>query len=144
MARCKVCKCALPYERGAVRKWCSDAHRSEDRRKVWREDAARWMQSQPPDDPPDPQSALTGERRPYGAACYRLSCPAACHGGRRYYPAGQTWRLFPFVPPCVPCVGVYRVTYYGTDLEVLGEDEIAIGESHVDKRVKGDTRKKII
>lgn len=102
------------------------------------------MQSQPPDDPPDPQSALTGERRPYGAACYRLSCPAACHGGRRYYPAGQTWRLFPFVPPCVPCVGVYRVTYYGTDLEVLGEDEIAIGESHVDKRVKGDTRKKII
>ena len=56
--------------------------------------------------------------------------------------AGEGWRLFPFVSPRVPCAGVYRVTYYGTDLELLGDDEIAIGGSHIDRRVKGDTRKK--
>jgi len=57
--------------------------------------------------------------------------------------AGEGWRLFPFVSPRVPCAGVYRVTYYGTDLELLGDDEIEIGGSHIDRRVKGDTRKKI-
>ena len=75
--------------------------------------------------------------------CVWRSCPAVCRGGRRYYPAGEGWRLFPFVSPRVPCAGVYRVTYYGTDLELLGDDEIEIGGSHIDRRVKGDTRKKI-
>ena len=141
--RCKVCKCVLPDKFGPLRKWCSEEHRSKGRRKSCREEAKRWQAAPAPDDPPDPQTVLTGESRPYGAAYYRLSCPAVCRGGRRYYPAGEGWRLFPFVSPGVPCAGVYRVTYYGTDRELLGDDEIAIGNSHIDRRVKGDTRKKI-
>ncbi len=40
-------------------------------------------------------------------------------------------------PALRPRAGVYRATYYGTDLELLGDDEIEIGRLHIDRARQG-------
>lgn len=145
MASCVFCKSRLSSGRDTIKKFCCDKHRTAERRKVWHAQAEAWLEAPKPDCSHDPESALTGEKRPYGAAFYRLSCPAVCHGGRRFFPAGRGWRLFPFCAPQVPVAGRYTVTFYGTDQEWLQDgEEIEIGPAYVDQRAKWDTKKHLV